>query len=112
MIKRLPDLKNGTEDTILRRAPAMILLHANRGEENYRADITIAATCGLLAAHSLGLGGTFIDLVPPAVERSAELRSLFSIPHGDEVVSAIIIGYPKYRYQRAIRRELNQVTWL
>ena len=67
MIDRLPDLKAGREDTILRRAPALILFHANRKAENYAADIYIALTYGFLAAHSLGLGASAMDLIPPAV---------------------------------------------
>ncbi|MBN1426845.1 MAG: nitroreductase family protein [Anaerolineae bacterium] len=112
MKTRLPDLKAGTEDTITRGAPAMILFHANRDAENYRADAYIALTYGFLAAHALGLGGSAMDIIPPAIERSKELRAMFAIPDTNEVVASMIVGYPKYRYQRAIKRDLHSVTWL
>ncbi len=111
MARRLPDLKAGVEDTITRHAPAMILFHANRDAENCRTDIAIAMGFGMLAAHSLGLGACAVDLVPPAVERSQALRALFGIPETDEVVGCLILGFPKYRYQRGIRRALQRVTW-
>jgi nitroreductase len=111
MERRLPDLKAGVEDTITRHAPAMILFHANRNSENYRTDVAIAMGFGMLAAHALGLGATAIDLVPPAVERSQALRVLFGIPETDEVAGCLILGFPKYRYQRGIRRELQRVIW-
>jgi nitroreductase/NAD-dependent dihydropyrimidine dehydrogenase PreA subunit len=111
MERRLPDLKAGVEDTITRHAPAMILFHANRNSENYRTDIAIGMAFGMLAAHALGLGATAIDLVPPAVERSPALRELFGIPESDEVAGCVILGFPRYRYQRGIRRPLARVAW-
>jgi nitroreductase len=112
MESRLPELKQGAEDTITRYAPAMIIFHAHRDAENYETDINIALTYGFLAAHALGLGGTAIDLIPPAIQNSPELRKLFSIPDNNVPVAAMILGYPKYRYQRGIKRELKSVTWV
>lgn len=112
MKSRLPELKRGTEDTLTRDAPAMIVFHADRNAENYREDIYIALTYGFLAAHALGLGGSAMDIIPPTIERNRELRKIFSIPDSNEVVASMILGYPKYRYQRAIRRELKSVQWI
>jgi ferredoxin len=112
MKSRLPELKGGTEDTLTRYAPAMILFHADRSAENYKEDIYIALTYGFLAAHALGLGGSAMDIIPPTIERNKELRKLFSIPDSNEVVASMILGYPKHRYQRAIRRELKSVQWI
>jgi NAD-dependent dihydropyrimidine dehydrogenase PreA subunit/nitroreductase len=112
LTKRLPAMIEGTEDTITRKAPAMILFHADKNSDNYRTDINIAITYGMLAAHALGLGGTVIDLVPPAVNRVKELRTMFSIPENNEVVASLILGYPKYKYRKAIKRELKSVTWV
>ena len=112
LTERMPDLKSGKEDTILRRAPAMILFHANRNSENYKPDLYIALTYSFLAAHALGLGATAMDLIPPAVDRDPELRKLFQIPDENEVVASMILGYPKHHFVRGIRRELKSVTWL
>lgn len=112
MKSRLPELKMGTEDTLTRDAPAMIVFHADRTEENYKEDIYIALTYGFLAAHALGLGGSAMDIIPPTIERNRVLRKMFSIPDSNEVVASMILGYPKYRYQRAIKRELKSVQWI
>ncbi len=109
---RLPDLKNGTEDTLTRHAPAMILFIADKNEEDIRQDIYIAATYGILATHSLGLGGSIMDIIPPAIERDKDLRKLFCIPDNHEVITSMIIGYPKYKYLRGIKRELQSAKWL
>jgi len=112
MKSRLPELKQGTEDTITRYAPAMIVFHAHRDAENYEGDIYIALTYAFLAAHALGLGGSAMDLIPPAIQNSPVLRKLFSIPDSNVVVGSMILGYPKYRYQRGIKRNLKSVTWI
>ncbi len=112
MKSRLPELKQGTEDTITRYAPAMIVFHAHRDAENYEEDIYVALTYGFLAAHALGLGASAIDLIAPAIQNSPLLRKLFSIPDSNVVVASMILGYPKYRYQRGIKRNLKSETWI
>lgn len=109
---RIQELKDGTEDTLTRYAPAMILFLANKNEEDISQDISIAATYGMLAAHSLGLGGSIMDIIPPAIERDKELRKLFCIPDNNEIATSMIIGYPKYKYLRGIKRDLKSVKWL
>jgi len=97
---------------ITRDAQAMILFHANKQSDNYTADTFIALTYALLKAHSLGLGATAIDLIPPAIERTSILKQMFKIPLENEVVASMIIGYPKVKYKRAIKRELKSMTWI
>ncbi len=109
---RLPELKKGEEDTLTRYAPAMIVFHASKTAENYEADAYVALTYGFLAAHALGLGGSAMDIIPPAIQHSRELRKMFLIPEGNQVVASMILGYPKHRYQRGIRRTLKRVTWV
>ena len=56
-----------------------------------------------------------IDLIPPAVQNNAALRKMFAIPKsnfGNVVAGAVILGYPKNRYQRGSKRNLKSVTWL
>jgi nitroreductase len=109
---RVRDMKAGRDDTITRNAPAMLLFHAHRESGSHTEDIFIALTYGLLAAHALGLGATAIGMVPPVAERVPELRALFQIPPDNEVLASMIVGYPKYRFKRGIRRQLAAVTWI
>ena len=108
MKARMPALKAGAEDTIARGAPAMVLFHAPTHNE----DIFIALAFGLLAAHSLGLGACAIGLIPPAISRDPELMKLFQIPKGNIVLSSMLIGYPKYKYSRGIKRSPAGLTWI
>jgi ferredoxin len=109
---RMPELKQGTEDTITRNAPAMILFCGDRKGEEIREDAFVAATYGMLAAHALGLGGSIMSIIPPAIERSAELRKLFRVPDGSEILTSLILGYPKYKYARGIKRRVKSVQWI
>jgi NAD-dependent dihydropyrimidine dehydrogenase PreA subunit/nitroreductase len=109
---KLPSMINRTEDAITRNAQAMILFHADRHSDNYREDIYIALAYALLKAHTLGIGASAIDLIPPAIERTPYLKNLFQIPEENEVIASIILGYPKNKYKRAIRRQLKSVTWI
>lgn len=112
MAYRLPDMKAGGPDTITRGAPVLLLFHANREAGSHTEDAYIAVTYGLLAAHALGLGATVLSLVPSAVERTPALRGLFHIKPDQHVVTSMIVGYPRVRFRRGIRRELAGVTWL
>lgn len=109
---KMPFMKSGAEDAITRNCMAMIMFHAKRQADNYVTDIYIAMTYALLKAHALGLGATAIDLIPPAVERTPELKRLFKIPAENEVVASIILGYPRIRYKRGIKRTVKSLTWI
>jgi nitroreductase/NAD-dependent dihydropyrimidine dehydrogenase PreA subunit len=109
---KLPSMITRTEDAITRDAQAMILFHADKHSDNYREDIYIMLGYALLKAHSLGIGASAIDLIPPAIEKVTYLKRLFQIPAENEVVASMILGYPKHKYKRAIRRQLKTVTWI
>jgi nitroreductase/NAD-dependent dihydropyrimidine dehydrogenase PreA subunit len=105
---RMPALKAGAEDTIARGAPAMILFHSAVQNE----DIYIALAFGLLAAHSLGLGACAIGLIPPPINRNPKLREMFHIPERNTVLASMVLGYPKYKYSRGIRRSPAGLNWI
>lgn len=109
---RIPEMKNGKGDTFTRGAPVLFLFHANRLAPSHTHDAIIAMTYGLLAAHALGLGATALSLISQAVNRIAELKLLFEIPPEHEVVTSMIVGYPKTKYQRGIKRSLAAVHWI
>jgi len=105
---RMPALKAGTEDTIARGAPCMILFHTPVHNE----DIFIALAYALLAAHSLGLGACAISLIPPTINRNQDLKKMFKVPEGNTVLASMVLGYPRYKYSRGIRRSPAGLTWI
>jgi nitroreductase len=99
-------------DRITRGAPAMIIFHAHMDAEEHTDNSLIYATYAMLTAHSLGLGATMISIVPRAINRMQELKEIFEIPEEHEAVISVIIGYPKYKYKRAIIRDVQQLNWI
>ncbi|MDP4267971.1 MAG: nitroreductase family protein [Bacteroidota bacterium] len=103
------DTKNGI-DNITRHAPAIMIFHAKPDAEEHTVDAHISMTTAYLAAQSLGLGATVVGLVPPVINMVKEVRRLFKIPADHEAICSIIIGYPKYKYQYAIKREGRKIN--
>jgi len=99
-------------DRITRDAPAIIIFHADKAAEAHTDNSIIYATYTMLAAHALGLGATMIEIVPAAINRVRKVREIFGIPEQHEAVMSVIIGYPKYKYQRTIIRKKQPVFWL
>jgi ferredoxin len=103
-------LENG--DRITRNAPALVIFHAPLDAEEHTRNAMIQATYAMLAVHAAGLGATMNGLVPAALNKVREVREIFQIPEGHEAVISLIMGYPKYRYRRAIRREPRNIHWV
>jgi len=99
-------------DRITRNAPALIIFHAKRDAESHTDNSLIYATYTMLAAHSIVLGATMIGIVPNAINRVKEVRDIFQIPDENEAVMSVIIGYPKYKYKRTIKRKKQKIKWI
>jgi nitroreductase/Pyruvate/2-oxoacid:ferredoxin oxidoreductase delta subunit len=105
------DTKSGN-DNITRSAPVILIIHANKGAEEHTNSAIICATYTMLTAHSFGLGTTIIGLIPPAINKVNELKKLFQIPEENEAIISLILGYPKYKYKRIIKRERRDINWI
>ena len=92
-------------------APVLMLFHASRWRPSYRESAHLVCHHAMLAALSLGLGSTIIGMIPPVVQRSGDLRLRYGIPEDNKVLTSLILGYPKLRYRRGIRRDLTGVRF-
>lgn len=101
------NLENG--DGITRGAPTLITIHAAKNAEAHTNNGVIYATYIMLAAHAIGLGATMIECIISAINRNKELKAIFQIPDDNEAVMAVIIGHPKYKYKRTIKRNKHKV---
>jgi len=96
-------------DRYMYNAPIPMLFHGNRRAMSYEENAHLVCHHAMLAAVSLGLGTTIIGLVLPIVDRSKVLRKRYSIPKENKVMTSLILGYPKYKYKKSIRRDLAGV---
>ena len=111
-IAKLENYKLKFGDRITRDAPAILIFHAEKGAEEHTNNSIIYATYTMLAAHALGLGATMIGIVPAAINKVREVKEIFRIPEEHEAVMSVIIGYPKYKYQRTIIRKRQVINWI
>ena len=111
-ISKLGNYKLENGDRISRCAPAMIIFHAEKGAEAHTNNSLIYSTYAMLTAHSLGLGATMIEIISAAINKVKEVKNIFQIPEENEAVMAIIIGYPKYKYKRAVKRTPHEIDWI
>jgi len=103
--------RDGT-DRYMYRAPMVMLFHGSRWALSYEENAHLVCHHAMLAAVSLGLGGTIIGLVPPIVDRSKVLRKRYGIPKENRVLTSLILGYPKYKYRKSICRDLAGVRMM
>ncbi len=111
-ISKLENYKLKYGDRITRGAPAILIFHAEKGAEEHTNNSIIYASYVMLAAHSAGLGASMVGIVPAAINKVKEVREIFEIPKEHEAVISVILGYPKYRFKRTIKRNVQAIHWV
>lgn len=101
--------KDSQKNYLLYDAPLAVYFY-NSGYAD-PADPYIAATYAMLAAHSLGLGTCMIGSIAPFLKHMKGLKKKYSIPAGSKDGLYLIFGYPKYKYQKAIKRTFAKVEY-
>jgi ferredoxin len=95
------------EDIVFWGAPAVLIFHHSPYAD--KADTMIPCAYAMLAAESLGLGGTMIGGAPPILQRNPALCRRLGIPEGNTPAICLILGYPAVRFLRTVRRRF---PWL
>ena len=98
------------EDAVFFGAPVLLMAHVPPGEFGV-ADAVYAAYSLMLAAHIHGLGTCQIGYFSLALRHNRTLRKQVGVPKGREIVLAMVLGYPQYRYRRANPRRPHEVVW-
>jgi ferredoxin len=111
-MSKLENYKLKYGDRITRDAPVLMVFHADKGAEEHTHNALIYATYVMFAIHSMGLGATLNGIVPAAINKVDELRKVFNIPDNHEAVISIMCGYPKYKYNKIIKRESKKINWI
>lgn len=104
IIQRFSEL----EDPIYYSAPVIIFVIGAGRYANQSCPL--ACENMMLAAHSLGLGSCWVGLGALAAE-DPEIKKILELGDEDTVFGPILIGYPKDRPERPIKRA-PQITWI
>jgi nitroreductase/NAD-dependent dihydropyrimidine dehydrogenase PreA subunit len=95
------------------KAPTVILLLADkRAIGGTKLDMGICAQNMVLAAHSLGLGTCYVDLITKTIVHNRKLREKLGIAHPFEIVTALAIGHPKGKIDGIVEREKPRIEWM
>ncbi len=98
-------------DVFLRQAPVLIIAHAEKDNRMAPAAATIALTYLELAATTRNLGGCWAGYFMAAANFFPPLGEALQLPAGNHCFGALMLGYPKFNYQRLPLRLSPQITW-
>jgi nitroreductase/NAD-dependent dihydropyrimidine dehydrogenase PreA subunit len=88
------------EDPILFHAPALMLFLAPKSEFMSKNDADLAAQTVALYAPTLGLGTCYSGVAMAAFSGLVpSIKKAVSIPKGNKVFNALIVGYEKHEYR-------------
>ncbi|CUH97720.1 hypothetical protein P22_3855 [Propionispora sp. 2/2-37] len=101
------------KDSILRDAPHLVLATAARGLPRARENTLFSLAYLELYAPALGLGSCWAGLLEMCLFAGyAPLLELFPVAREKSITGAVMVGYPKFRYQRLVDRKPLDVAWL
>ncbi len=98
-------------DVILRGAPSVIVAHAPTAERTAPAACTIALAYMELAAMSMGLGTCWAGYFWAASQGFSPMLEALALPAGHITFGAMMVGYPRFAYQRLPLRNTPQISW-
>ena len=99
------------DDIVLRGAPVLIVAHAPKEDMMAQTSCTIALTYLELAATGMELGGCWAGYFNAACNSFPPMKKALGLPVGHECFGAMMVGYPKFRYQRMPERKAPSITW-
>jgi nitroreductase/NAD-dependent dihydropyrimidine dehydrogenase PreA subunit len=99
-------------DPIFYNASALIVTHAHKANAFGIEDSAYATYQLALAAHAMGLGTCMIGFLTTVSRYDPAVRRMAGVPKGHRMTTALVVGYPIYRYRRLVPRRLPRVQWL
>ncbi len=98
-------------DVILRDAPVIIVAHGHEEDIITPTSSTIALTYLELAATCMGLGCCWAGYFNAAATTFPAMIEALPLPEGHKSMGAMMVGYPKFRYQKLPTRNVPTINW-
>ena len=99
------------DDFIGRNAPHVIVAHARENDGAAAVNCTIALTYLELAAPSFDLGTCWAGYFNAAATSWPPMQKELGFPEGNVNYGAMMVGYPKFKYQRLPLRNDAEIMW-
>ena len=98
-------------DRILRSAPHLVLVHAPADLPFAEADCVIALTYLELYAYARGLGTCWAGYFTATASLHTPLIEALNLPAGHRCFGTVMLGYPRFKYERIPQRNAAMATW-
>jgi nitroreductase/Pyruvate/2-oxoacid:ferredoxin oxidoreductase delta subunit len=99
------------DSMICHHAPAVLLFHGPASRVGMgEADANIWATYTSIYANTMGLATCFNGFITKAMGKNSKVNPRFGVPPGHKVYAALLIGYPKVKYQNETSRKSPEVA--
>ncbi len=98
-------------DPILRNAPTLVFIFAPDIYPYGLIDSCIAMTTFELAASASNIGTCWAGFFMRAVTDWQPLHDSLQLPEGHSLTTAMMVGYPRFRYSRVPKRKQARITW-
>jgi nitroreductase len=92
-------------------APHMIIAYASKDTMTSQDACIIAMTYIDIAAPVFGLGTCWAGYFTGAARFWPEFQKALRLPEGFLPYCSMMVGYPKYKYQRIPVRNKSQISW-
>jgi nitroreductase/NAD-dependent dihydropyrimidine dehydrogenase PreA subunit len=108
---RLVQAWKNADDLICRSAPCIVIAYGIKDDQMVPQSCTIAATYLELAAFGFGLGACWAGYVNMAINMSDKIRKFTGLSSHATAGAVMMIGHPKYRYNRIPMRNPAKISW-
>ncbi|MDR3553485.1 MAG: nitroreductase family protein [Syntrophobacteraceae bacterium] len=98
-------------DVILRDAPVVLVAHAPAKHRLGTSSCLIALSYLDLAAPSLGLGTCWAGYFNASATIFPPMQQALALPDGHQAFGSMMLGYPKFSYQRLPTRKAPAIVW-
>jgi len=95
-------------DVICRGAPHMVIAHTPPGGQT---DGVIALSYLEMAAYGMGLGACWCGFAQWAITGSPDISEAVGLPPGRSSSGVLLLGYPRYVYERVPPRNPPRIQW-
>ena len=98
-------------DLLLRGAPQLIVATGQKASRAAQVSTFLALEYVELYATTLGLATCWAGYVQACAQQYPPLSAFLRIPEDRLITGVMMVGYPKYTYQRLPARNPLEVTW-
>ena len=97
---------------VFRHAPAVIIMHGIRANDQTHANCAIAVRNMEIMATAMGLGTCWVGFLTAAAHMSRTIGTSLGLPKDRSIYGALMVGHPRYSYKRSIPRHPRDVRWV